>query len=129
MLKNLYAVVALACFILFCCPLNLIKGEVTISNKEKSAGDFLTAYKTDASSFIDANGVSFSLTDSELSELLKDIKCKKVHAFFDGEILNVYYYSNKIPIKEVIKNQRVNVHVAISNQKITVGIPIIYYGY
>lgn len=129
MLKNLYAGVILICFILFLSPLSFLKSEVTISDIDKSSGGFTTANKTEVSRFIGISGVSFSLTQKELKDLIENMRGKKVHSFFDGEILNVYYYSNKIALKEVIKNKRVNIHVAIKKDSITVGIPFIYYGY
>ncbi len=129
MLKNLYASAMLILFALFLSPLCFLKGEVIISDLNKSAGSFTTANKLDVSSFINASGVSFNLTQGEVDSLIENARGKKVHSFFDGEILNVYYYSNKIAVKEVIKNKRVNIHVAIKKEEITVGIPIIYYGY
>ncbi len=129
MFKILCAIITLLFITIFCSPLNFLKREVTVCNDDKSAGNFITANNLTVSSFVNASGVCFNLEEKELDCLLKSVGAKKVHSFFDGEILNVYYYSNKISKKEVIKRKRVNIHVAISNNNLKVGIPLIYYGY
>jgi len=129
MLKNIYALIALMCVACFLCPINLIKNQVVVSKGGKSAGEFFTADKTEISKFINLDGISCNIKELEVTKLIRLTNAKKVHSFYDGEILNVYYYSNKIGVKEVVQHKRVNVHVAIKNEEITVGIPLIYYGY
>lgn len=46
----------------------------------------------------------------------------------DG-ITNYYYYSKKLPKIEVVKDKKVNIHIAISLETIVVGSPIIYGAY
>lgn len=129
MLKNLYSALCVIAAAICFSPLNLIKDDVTVTSGGKSAGQFLTVSKENFSEFINADGVSFSVTESTLKTILEKTACERTHSFYDGEILNVYYYSERIPVKEVISNKRVNVHVAISDNGIKVGIPFIYYGY
>ena len=41
----------------------------------------------------------------------------------------IYAYSNKIKVYKVLFNSKVNVHIAVSNGKIKVGIPFIFDGF
>jgi hypothetical protein len=122
---------AIACFCLLTClifPFKNFSEEITVCKNGKSSGEFLVASK-DLRSIVNCDGVSFYLTEEELSTLLKFYDCKKVFSQTVLGIENIYFYSNKILKKEVIGGERVNFHVALSNGKIVVGIPFIYYGY
>lgn len=64
--------------------------------------------------------------DSDYQSLLKKLNAKLVFVENIGDTVSEYYYSNALPYKEVIKGNKVNLHIAKSSEQIVVGTPIIY---
>ncbi|MBO7214209.1 MAG: hypothetical protein J6V66_01795 [Clostridia bacterium] len=104
-------------------------GSVTVCRSGKSQGEFEKTAFCSVKNVVNFEGVSFSLTDAELNSVIKLYDCKKVHLYESGGVLNEYYYSKKISRVEVISGKKVNFHVAKTHGKVTVGVPLIYYGY
>ncbi|MBO5713699.1 MAG: hypothetical protein J6R88_05855 [Clostridia bacterium] len=47
----------------------------------------------------------------------------------DGYATNYYYYSDMLPNAEIINGKKVNVHIAVTNERVVIGYPLIYYYY
>ena len=78
--------------------------------------DFLGTYK------------QFSV-DYKYSSLLKKYRAKLIFIEEIDGVKNYYYYSNKLPNFEVIKNKKINLQFAIASDRVVVGTPIIYGSY
>lgn len=68
-------------------------------------------------------------TDFDYLGFIRENDAKLVKVERVDNVTNYYYYSNKIAKKEVVNGNAVNVHVALSNEQILIGIPFIYGGY
>ena len=122
-----------------CCLLSLIVGvpfavnglpkSATVCYGGKSSGEFSSITKTLPINTINRDGISYECTLEEANALVKKLRAKDVHVFIANGVENHYYYTELIATKEVVFNKRVNLHIALSNNKTTVGSPIIYYGY
>ena len=110
-------------------PLGVFDREVIVCKNGTSSGEFIKTTTFNVSSYVLADGVSFEITKSEISDIIASLDAKFVYSFFDEDTQNYYYYSNKISKKEKVFSKAVNVHIAVTNDKITFGSPIIYYGY
>ncbi len=128
----LKSVACLFCFTLLSIlisPVCAVPNNYVYSINGKSGGEFIKGEITTDKIF-DLDGVSVSLDSScEIEKTLKLLNAKKVHYFTDGEIENHYFFSEKVHNFEIINGKKVNVHVAIKGDNLTVGSPIIYYGY
>lgn len=123
---------SVACFLISAClfcPLKSFSKELTVCKNGKSSGEFSIIKSNEIGKIINADGLSFSLSTAELTNFLNEYECKKVFSSVIGGVENHYFYSSKISKKEVIGGKKVNVHIAVSNKNITIGVPIIYYGY
>ena len=122
-----------------CCLLSLIISlpitlcalpkNAVVCYKGKSSGEFSEISKIQPVNLINRNGFSYECSFLEAELLVKKLKAKKVHSFSADGVDNYYYYSSLLPTKEVVFKKRVNIHIAVTRQKTTVGSPIIYYGY
>ncbi len=126
MLKSVACFLILACLF---CPLKSFSREITVCSGGKSSGYFISAKSSEIGKIVNFDGLSFSLTTAELAKFLSEYDCKKVYSSDIGGVENYYYYSSKISKKEVLSGKKVNVHIAVSSEKVVVGVPIIYYGY
>ncbi len=95
----------------------------------KSSGEFSELSKTLPVNLVNRNGFSYECSYEEAMALVEKLRATKVHCFSAGGVDNYYYYSRLLPTKEVVFKKRVNIHIAVTSRKITVGSPIIYYGY
>ncbi len=130
MVKSVSAVLLLCLLVGLFTPINQVENNAVITLNGKSSGEFICKKDITVSDFFDVNGLSLTLSnDIDVESILKKLNAKPTHYFYDGEIENYYYFSEKLPKKEVIAGKKVNIHVAIKKDFITVGSPIIYYGY
>ena len=58
--------------------------------------------------------------------LIDKLNAKLIYVEEVDGVKSLYYYAKNLPQKELVNGKIVNVHVAISLTKITVGSPIIY---
>ena len=127
MLKKILAIVLLiTSFILYGKSSEFLKGEnlIMVING-KSSGEFLE-YK----SFSNYEGLFTSLDKSyNYLELVDNLDAKFVKCEELNGCKNLYFYTNKLPKREVIDGKLINLHVAISEDKISIGTPLIYGGY
>ena len=105
-------------------------GSITTVKNGKSSGEFYKFCIDNPQTYINLDGgcLHFESVDSCL-KIIEKLGAKEVHYFSDGEIENYYFYSEKLPKKEIIANKKVNVHLAIKSSGATLGFPLIYYGY
>lgn len=130
MLKSLSVVVSLCLLVCLSSPLYSLPSQAVVALKGKSSGEFICKNELAVSNCLNVDGLSFSLSnDYDVKNLIKKLNAKPIHYFFDGEVENYYYFTEKLPKKELIVGKKVNLHVAIKKDFITVGSPIIYYGY
>lgn len=128
MVKNILAFLCVLCLTAFIAPTYMLNN-VTVCVNGKSSGDFITEDITFYNLF-KRDGVSASLTnDYNYQIIVKKLDAKIVHRFNDGSVNNLYYYTEKLPKKEIINGKAVNLHFAITENNIVVGTPIIYGGY
>lgn len=130
MLKTLIALIGAIFLAVFSSPYFFLKDSAIIVKGGKSSGEFIENENLSFCDLINADGVVFYLSsEEELKTIKEKLSLKPAHYFFDGEIENYYFYSEKLPKKEIICGKKVNVHVAITSSKIILGAPLIYYGY
>ena len=97
-----------------------------------SSGEF---YYTNSCSIKDhfiGNGKSktYPLNFDYEKEIINYYDAKVVEISTNGKYVeNYYYYSSTLPNFVNVNGKKVNVHVAVTKDNITVGYPIIYYGY
>ena len=101
-------------------------GNATYVLNGKSSGEISKNYKdwafNDGVCYKFQNGYDYlSLIDEKNAEL---VKIEKVEG-----VINYYYYSPTIAVKEVVNKASVNVHVAVSDSGVSIGIPFIYCDY
>lgn len=102
--------------------------ETTVCKNGKSSGEFVS--EVNVSDLFVCDGVSIIKPASyDYLELIEKFKAKKMHSFYDGNVQNLYFYTNKLPKKEIINGCAVNLHVAITNENVIIGSPLIYAGY
>ena len=106
----------------------LFLGEtVKIVKGNKSSGEFLVQTNLP---FNEKVGVykTFNI-DYDYFKLIKKYNAKLEYLESVDGVTSYYFYTKKLPYKEVVKNKRVNLQVAVTKEKITIGSPIIYGGY
>ncbi len=100
---------------------------VTIVKGAKSKGSF---FKGINCPFIEKTGMYKSFDGKfNYKPILEKLSASFVMEENLGEIKSFYYYSDSISNFEIIKGKRVNLQIALSNEKIVIGSPIIYGGY
>ncbi len=130
MLKKVAVIVAFMLLVLIATysEFSYIGKKQVVFSKNYSQGGFFTSNISDVGALYSSKGYSFSLSSDNL-EFIDSLNAKEVYSSKIQDVENTYYYSNKIKTYQIINGKRVNVHVAKTNNKIVVGIPIIYYGY
>ena len=130
MLKKFVVVVAFILIIMVASysQFNIFKEKQVTFSKNYSQGEFFTSNINDLRVRYQSKGFSFKVDDGNL-DFLTTLNAKEVYKSQIEKIENTYYYTNQIKTYQIINGERVNVHVAKSTDGITVGIPIIYYGY
>ncbi|MBO5926155.1 MAG: hypothetical protein J6Q38_01165 [Clostridia bacterium] len=110
---------------IFCFSNGLFKNEeVNVVSKDKSLGVISTLTNTP---FLEKSGVYKAFKISyDYEKLIKNLNAKLViKENLDG-LTCFYYYSKKLPEVEIIKGKKVNLHIAVSNNRTVIGSPIIY---
>lgn len=110
-------------------PYKALDKSVVICKNGKSSGEFYSVSTFKVSDYLCVDGVSFNISKSEIDGIIEKLNAKLVYTFSDGEITSYYYYSPKISKKEKIFEKPINVHIAVTQEKVIFGSPIIYYGY
>ncbi len=130
MLKKFVVVVAFILIIMVASysQFNIFKEKQVTFSKNYSQGKFFTSNINDLCARYQSKGFSFK-ADEENLNFLKELNVKTVYSSQIENVENIYYYTNKIKTYQIINGRKVNVHVAKTTDGITVGIPIIYYGY
>ena len=128
MLKSLFAVLSFISILFFCLPFGYLDGAVF--STKKSSGDFIDSKTVKPENYFHIDGVTLTFSsDFDMSDAIELLSAKRVHYFTDGTVENYYFFSEKLPKCQIINGKKVNFHVAVSKGKVTVGSPIIYYGY
>ena len=80
--------------------------------------------------FYQSDGYQVKL-DSEIQAVsfLRKYDCEIVFTENVNGIENYYFYSNKLLKKQVLNGKKVNVHLAVSDNGVILGYPIIYGSY
>ena len=127
MLKRLCALIGVALTLIF--SLGSLPKTSIICIGEKSAGTFKELNQATKIELLQRCGVSFSASEIEALKIIESANATLVYKSNVNGVENYYYYSPYINGKELVKGKKVNLHVAVSNEKVTVGSPLIYYGY
>lgn len=129
MLKKLGSIIVLAILLFAHLQSNgLFFGETAkIVKGEKSSGEF---YSLKNLPFHQKTGI-YKTYDSNCNyvEVIKKYDAKLMFIESVDGVTSYYFYSKKLPFKEVVKNKKVNLQIAITKETITIGSPIIYGGY
>ena len=127
MLKKLLALISVMALAGLCYPDLSGNGIVTVGGK--SAGRFIAFSCAGVSDVINCDGLSLTLSDKNYGEIVKKYSAKLVHVFESSGVKNLYFYSEKLTKSEIVFGKKVNLHVAIRGEVVTVGSPLIYYAY
>ena len=129
MLKKCAIILAFLIFSTFVVFSNLIfLGETVYAVDSKKSSGVIT--KTISMPFNNYAGVYKRYGASyDYSHFLKENRAKLIFIEEVDGVKNYYYYSKKLPYKEIIKNQKVNIQIAVSNDLIVISSPIIYGSY
>ncbi len=101
--------------------------EVQIVKGNKSSGEFYTQVNLP---FNEKVGVFKTYNvNYNYFEVIDKYDAKLTHIESVNGVTCYYFYSKKLPFKEIIKNKKVNLQIAVSEETITIGSPIIYGGY
>ena len=91
----------------------------------KSSGSFISGFY-----FCDSDGYCVTLTEKQkVFDFIKNLNCKQVYTEEISGITNYYLYTDKLPKKQVVKGKKVNIHLAIKEDSVTLGYPFIYGSY
>lgn len=106
-------------------------GQTVTVAENSSVGGFYSSAAYNLSQAFSGDGVSksFNVNYDYQNEIILKYGAKLVKTDATGGVINLYFYSYKLPKSVYIASEKINVHVAISNEKLTVGYPIIYSGY
>lgn len=123
MLKNFFAIIS-AAGLLFLSSV-LPTGKSVISINGKSGGVF-----SESETAFLCDGFSKSFPENyDYSSLVKSLGGKLVAKEILKDSINYYYYSERLPKREVLKGKAVNLHVSAGKNRVIIGTPIIYCGY
>ncbi len=124
--KILYVFLIFSTFVVFCgCP--FLGKRVNAVSGGKSSG---VITKTVCLPFNNFDGVSISFENDYDHETFLEKSGAKLLFIEDLDgVKNYYYYSKRLPKCEVVNQKKVNIQIAISNEKVVIGTPIIYGGY
>ena len=101
--------------------------EVKVVKGEKSKGTFLSQVNYP---FVEKAGIYKSFDVSyDCRGLIEDLSATLVCKENLKEVTTYYFYSKSLSKCEIIKGQKVNLQIAVSQEKIVIGTPIIYGGY
>ncbi len=130
MLKKVFVVVAFILIVLVASysQFDIFKTKQVTFSKNYSQGEFFSSTIYDFYGRYSSKGFSFKVDESSL-DFLNELNVKMVYSSQIENVENIYYYTNQIKTYQIINGQKVNVHIAKMTDGITVGIPIIYYGY
>ena len=128
MVKSLTSIISFIALSIMCLPFANVNQAVFSSNG-KSSGVFIQKEDLTVENLFSLDGISYPLSNCGVRKTISLLNAKEVHYFTDGEVKNYYFFSEKLPKCEIINGKKVNFHVAVKGDKITVGSPIIYYGY
>ena len=90
----------------------------------KSSGSFVNGLL-----FCDNDGCFVTLSKNQAFNFAKNLNCKTVYIEKIGEITNYYFYTDKLLKKQVVKGKKVNIHIAVNGDRVTLGYPFIYGSY
>ena len=128
MLKSFACLICFALISILIMPVAVAPNGTLYAINGKSSGEFIVGVTADK--IFDLEGVSISLESSyDIEKTLKFLNAKKIHYFTDGEVENYYFFTRKVHGFEIINGKKVNLHVAVNGSNLTIGSPIIYYGY
>ncbi len=130
MLKSLTSILSMLFLVGFSYFAVKIPENAIIVTNGKSSGDFIKFSEIEPSTLINADGGCFYFESAQdCFQIIKELGAKKVHYFYDGEIENYYFFTEKLPKKEILAGKNVNIHLAVKKSGATLGVPLIYYGY
>ena len=90
----------------------------------KSSGSFISELV-----LCDSDGYYATLNKDIVYKFIKTLNCKKVYIEEICGITNYYLYTDKLPKKQVLKGKKVNLHLAVKGDSVTLGYPFIYGSY
>ena len=102
-----------------------------VTKEASSKADFINLKKSEFKFISGVKSESFSLEtdDFNLTDFLNAYNAKTVFVEKTEAGVSYYAYSKKIKYKKTINGKEINLHINISNEKVTVGSPIIFGGF
>lgn len=131
MFKNL-AVILSFFILIYACAINsnLFINEEVVVSINYSSGSFYNTKSLSVADVFSSSGQSKTFSsDFNYLTLIKNADAKLIKSSGSGNVKNYYYYTSNLAKYVVIENKKVNLHVAVSEDKTVIGYPFIYYGY
>ncbi len=90
----------------------------------KSSGRFIQEIV-----FYQNDGYMVTLSAKDATKFIKRLNCTQVYSQEINGITNYYFYTDKLPKKQVVKGEKINIHLAVKGGVVTLGYPFIYGSY
>lgn len=75
------------------------------------------------------DGYFFNVDKSQVFAIVENLNANLVLKENGENYTSYYFYSSKLYDREIIKNTKVNMHVAVNKDEIIIGFPIIYWAF
>lgn len=105
------------------------KFEVTFKASSTASFIDLTKKEFKLKSGIKSESVNIKANNFNLTDFLNTYDAETVFIEKTEAGVSYYAYSNKIKYKKIIDGKEINLHINISNDRVTVGSPIIFGGF
>ena len=79
--------------------------------------------------FQSEDGYFFNVDKSQVFAIVENLNANLVLKENGENYTSYYFYSSKLYDREIIKNTKVNMHVAVNKDEIIIGFPIIYWAF
>ena len=133
MLKNiLVTILYLAMLVLFSINATPLFNENCVVAVSRSSGEFysVNSYRFKDVFVGDGVSVTYSPSYNFKKEIIDYYGAEIViNNNYDSYAKNYYCYSKALPNAVIINGKKVNIHIAVTENAVTVGFPLIYYSY
>ena len=104
MLKRALSLISVIALFVLAFPLKGLT-DATICIGGKSAGSFNAPSSVSIAQLFNADGVSYKFSgDYDYAKILTQFNAKLIHEYNDGDVINLYFYTEKIAKKEKVFN-------------------------
>ena len=112
-----------ACIYFYSVPCISNKSTVTCVGG-KSSGSFIGGI-----TFCENDGYLVTLNYSDAFKFVNKLNCTQVCSQEVDGISIYYFYTDKLPKKQIVNDKKINIHLAVKGDVVTLGYPFIYGSY